>query len=77
MAKITITESDIRRMVFDGVKKLFEAVKHGTASGSGVWEPTEVFTDSGLNDDEIDAMIRKYPQIEWNAYNITAKVSST
>lgn len=77
MAKITITESDIKHMVLDGVKKLFEAIKYGTASGTGVWEPSEVFTDSGLDDDEIDAMVRRYPQIEWNGYTITAKVSST
>ena len=77
MAKILISESDIKDMVLEGVHRVLEAIKHGTASGTGVWEPSEVFTDSGLNDDEIDAMVRKYPQIEWNGYNITAKVSST
>jgi len=75
--KIQITESDIKSMVFEGVKKIFEAIRHGTASGSGVWEPQDVFIDSGLDNNEIDAMIRRYPQIEWNGYNITAKISST
>ena len=77
MAKIYVTENDIRGMVLEGVKRVFEAIKRGTAKGSGTWDPQDIFIDCGLDGDEIDAMIRKYPQIEWNGYEITVSVSST
>ena len=75
--KIQITESDIKRMVLSSIKRLHEAIRYGVANGSGTWDPQDVFVDSGLDDDEIDAMIRRYPQIDWNGYSISASVSST
>lgn len=53
MEKVQITESDIKKMVLESVRNIFERRSFGTATGQGQWEPYEALIRNGFTEEDI------------------------
>jgi len=58
MAKIQITESDIKQMVTEALSLIMEHGVYGKMRAGGYWLPSEAMTEQGYDEEKMDALVK-------------------